>query len=212
MRIFPAWPTGRARRLGRGLRSPKQGPALALGPARPGHCDQMAPAGHAFRSRWDRLARQPGSRRSYPARRRQVYPARVMPGRRPKPRVEMNTTRTAGKVSRRYVPAYLRSIRIRGIADLTPPRRPKGVAMTVTENGFPAKARRKIVQATAEGYRTAMRAFAEQPLLAVWYTHLDIEQALERVPVADEGEKVQGHRNACWPRRTPATARRRWTS
>ena len=34
----------------------------------------------------------------------------------------------------------------------------------------------------------------------------------ERVPVAAEGEKVQGRREACWPRRTPATARRRWTS
>jgi uncharacterized protein (DUF2252 family) len=46
------------------------------------------------------------------------------------------------------------------------------------DNGFPAKARRKIVLAAAEGYRTAMRGFAGQPLLEVWYAHLDIEQAI----------------------------------
>ena len=46
------------------------------------------------------------------------------------------------------------------------------------DNGFPAKDRRKIVLASAEGYRTAMRGFALQPLLDVWYAHLDIEQAL----------------------------------
>ena len=51
-------------------------------------------------------------------------------------------------------------------------------AVAGRDNGFPAKARRKIVLAAAEGYRTAMRAFAGQQLLAVWYAHLDIEPAL----------------------------------
>src|SRR5450631_2799591 len=46
------------------------------------------------------------------------------------------------------------------------------------DNGFPAKACRKIVLAAAEAYRTAMREFAGQPLLDVWYAHLDIEQAI----------------------------------
>ena len=46
------------------------------------------------------------------------------------------------------------------------------------DNEFPAKARRKIALAAAEAYRTAMRAFAQQPLLDVWYAHLDIEPAL----------------------------------
>ena len=46
------------------------------------------------------------------------------------------------------------------------------------DNGFPAKARRGIVLAAAEGYRTAMRGFAEQSLLDVWYAHLDVEQAI----------------------------------
>ena len=52
------------------------------------------------------------------------------------------------------------------------------LAVAGRDNGFPAKARRKIVLAAAEGYRTAMRGFADQPLLGVWYAHLDIEQAI----------------------------------
>jgi hypothetical protein len=46
------------------------------------------------------------------------------------------------------------------------------------DNGFPAKARRKIALAAAEGYRTAMQGFAGQTFLDVWYAHLDIEQAI----------------------------------
>ena len=52
------------------------------------------------------------------------------------------------------------------------------LAVAGRDNGFSAKARRKIVLAAAEGYRTAMRGFAGQPLLDVWYAHLDIEQAI----------------------------------
>src|SRR4249920_1152358 len=52
------------------------------------------------------------------------------------------------------------------------------LAVAGRDNGFTAKARRKIVLAAAEGYRTAMRGFAGQPLLDVWYAHLDIEQAI----------------------------------
>ena len=51
------------------------------------------------------------------------------------------------------------------------------LAVAGRDNGFPAKARRKIVLAAAEGYRTAMREFAGQPFLEVWYAHLDIEPA-----------------------------------
>ncbi len=46
------------------------------------------------------------------------------------------------------------------------------------DNGFPAKDRRGIVLAAAEGYRTAMREFAQQSLLDVWYAHMDIEQTI----------------------------------
>ena len=52
------------------------------------------------------------------------------------------------------------------------------LAIAGRDNGFAAKARRKIVLAAAEGYRTAMSAFARQPLLEVWYAHLAIEQAI----------------------------------
>ncbi len=52
------------------------------------------------------------------------------------------------------------------------------LAVAGRANGFPAKDRRKSTLAAAEAYRTAMRAFAAQPLLEVWYAHLDIEKAL----------------------------------
>jgi uncharacterized protein (DUF2252 family) len=52
------------------------------------------------------------------------------------------------------------------------------LAVAGRDNGFGEKARRKINLAAAEAYRTAMRRFAEQPFLAVWYAHLDIEQAI----------------------------------
>jgi uncharacterized protein (DUF2252 family) len=45
-------------------------------------------------------------------------------------------------------------------------------------NGFGAKDRRKIVLAGVGRYRAAMRQFAGQPLLAVWYAHLDVEDAI----------------------------------
>ena len=45
-------------------------------------------------------------------------------------------------------------------------------------SGFSAKDRRKVALAAAERYRTAMREFAEQPLMDVWYAHLDIEPAV----------------------------------
>jgi len=45
-------------------------------------------------------------------------------------------------------------------------------------NGFGAKDYRKIVLAGVEGYRTAMREFAGQPFLAVWYAHLDVDDAI----------------------------------
>ena len=52
------------------------------------------------------------------------------------------------------------------------------LAVAGRDNGFPAKDRRKIILAGTESYRSAMRAFAEQPFLAVWYAHLDVEDAI----------------------------------
>ena len=51
------------------------------------------------------------------------------------------------------------------------------LAVAGRDNGYPAKARRKIALAAAERYRTAMREFAGQTFLDVWYAHLDIEPA-----------------------------------
>ena len=52
------------------------------------------------------------------------------------------------------------------------------LAVAGRDSGFPAKARRKIALAAAERYRTAMREFAAQTFLDVWYAHLDIEPAV----------------------------------
>jgi uncharacterized protein (DUF2252 family) len=46
------------------------------------------------------------------------------------------------------------------------------------ENGFSKKQSRKATLAAVESYRTAMRDFAAQPILAVWYAHLEIDQAI----------------------------------
>jgi uncharacterized protein (DUF2252 family) len=46
------------------------------------------------------------------------------------------------------------------------------------ENGFSKKQSRTITLAAVESYRTAMRAFAAEPILTVWYEHLEIEQAI----------------------------------
>jgi uncharacterized protein (DUF2252 family) len=52
------------------------------------------------------------------------------------------------------------------------------LAVASRDNGFTAKDGRKIALAAAERYRTAMREFAAQTLMDVWYAHLDIEPAL----------------------------------
>ena len=46
------------------------------------------------------------------------------------------------------------------------------------DNGFTKKQCRSVTLAGVENYRTAMRTFAGQPILTVWYAHLDIEAAL----------------------------------
>jgi uncharacterized protein (DUF2252 family) len=65
------------------------------------------------------------------------------------------------------------------------------LAVAGRDSGFPAKARRKIVLAAAEGYRTAMRGFAEQPFLDVWYAHLDIEPALREFRSQIKAKKLK---------------------
>ena len=45
-------------------------------------------------------------------------------------------------------------------------------------NGYTVKQCRKVTVAGIESYRTAMRTFAGQPILDVWYAHVAIEEAL----------------------------------
>ena len=52
------------------------------------------------------------------------------------------------------------------------------LAVAARDNGYPDKDGRKIALAAAERYRTAMREFAAQTFLDVWYAHLDIEPAI----------------------------------
>ena len=65
------------------------------------------------------------------------------------------------------------------------------LAVAGRDSGFPGKARRKIVLAAAEGYRAAMRRFAEQPFLDVWYAHLDIEPALSEFRSQVKAKKLK---------------------
>jgi uncharacterized protein (DUF2252 family) len=49
------------------------------------------------------------------------------------------------------------------------------------DNGFTAKVCRKLALTAAEGYRAAMRGFAEQPFLDVWYACMDVEPAISEM-------------------------------
>jgi uncharacterized protein (DUF2252 family) len=55
------------------------------------------------------------------------------------------------------------------------------LAVAGRDNGFGGKDRRQVVLAAVEGYRTAMRGFARQQFLDVWYAHLDVEAAIGEV-------------------------------
>jgi uncharacterized protein (DUF2252 family) len=46
------------------------------------------------------------------------------------------------------------------------------------DNGFAGKDRRQIALAAAEEYRTAMRAFAEQSFMDVWYAYRDVQETI----------------------------------
>jgi uncharacterized protein (DUF2252 family) len=48
------------------------------------------------------------------------------------------------------------------------------------DNGFTTKQYRTVTLAGVESYRTAMRTFASQSILDVWYAHLNIEDAIAK--------------------------------
>jgi uncharacterized protein (DUF2252 family) len=52
-------------------------------------------------------------------------------------------------------------------------------AVAGRDNDFSAKERRTCILEAVSSYRKAMRDFAEQPMMSVWYAHLDVEEALQ---------------------------------
>jgi uncharacterized protein (DUF2252 family) len=61
-------------------------------------------------------------------------------------------------------------------------------AIAGRENGFKPKQRATAVLAAAGSYREAMREFAGQRNLEVWYARLDVEAALSEIEEEDPGE------------------------
>jgi uncharacterized protein (DUF2252 family) len=59
------------------------------------------------------------------------------------------------------------------------------------DNGFSKKQYRKATLAAVESYRTAMGAFAAQPILSVWYAHLNMEQALAEYKASLSARKLK---------------------
>ena len=53
-------------------------------------------------------------------------------------------------------------------------------AIAGRDNGYSAKVRRRLAVAVGESYRTAMREFADRPLMEVWYARLDADRAVEQ--------------------------------
>jgi uncharacterized protein (DUF2252 family) len=86
------------------------------------------------------------------------------------------------------------------------------------DNGFTKKQSRTATLATVESYRTAMQGFAAQPILAVRYAHLNIEDAVAQYKSTLTARKLKSVRRglrrpkARLRRRTPAIACRRWGS
>jgi uncharacterized protein (DUF2252 family) len=59
------------------------------------------------------------------------------------------------------------------------------------DNGLAAKVRRRIAAEVARSYRTAMRGFADQSLLDVWYAHLDVEDAMSEFSTGIKAKRVK---------------------
>jgi uncharacterized protein (DUF2252 family) len=65
------------------------------------------------------------------------------------------------------------------------------LAVAGRENGFTPKQRRKIELAAAAGYREAMTEFAGQGNLAIWYSHLDMDDVVTQI-----GNQLDARRKA----------------
>jgi uncharacterized protein (DUF2252 family) len=62
------------------------------------------------------------------------------------------------------------------------------------ENGFRKKQARKVTLAAVESYRTAMKDFAAQPILPVWYAHLNVEEAVAEYKSTLTARKLKEHK------------------
>jgi uncharacterized protein (DUF2252 family) len=62
------------------------------------------------------------------------------------------------------------------------------------DNGFSKKKCRKITLTATGSYRTAMRAFAAQTILEVWYAHLDITDAFAEFKATLSARKLKKHK------------------
>ena len=80
------------------------------------------------------------------------------------------------------------------------------LALAGRENGHEAKDRRRTVLAAVGAYRTAMREFAEQGNLAVWYAAMDVERVIaDLAPKASAAERKRGRANLERARRNDST-------
>ena len=83
------------------------------------------------------------------------------------------------------------------------------------DNGFSRKQYRKATLAAVESYRTAMQAFAAQPILSVWYAHLHMDEAIAEYKSSLSARKLKERKarlkatEAYLRRRIRATACRR---
>ena len=77
-------------------------------------------------------------------------------------------------------------------------------AVAGRDNGFTPKERHTAIVAAVAGYRTAMREFASMPMLAVWYSHLDVEQASRalgsKLSKEEREADQEGGRQSAYPR------------
>lgn len=65
------------------------------------------------------------------------------------------------------------------------------IEVAARANGFSRKERARIAQVTGHQYRKAMHAFADQPLTAVWYARLDIDDEVSRFSATMKGERAK---------------------
>src|SRR4051794_5712716 len=64
-------------------------------------------------------------------------------------------------------------------------------AVAGRDNSFTPKDSRKAVLAAVAGYRMAMRQFAKQSLMAVWYAHLDIQDTMTTFKSQLKGDRFK---------------------